>query len=58
MTAGLKPAPMATTPDAVAAATARALDSGAHTVWVPGRLRVVFWLLRHLPRSIYRKLPL
>jgi decaprenylphospho-beta-D-erythro-pentofuranosid-2-ulose 2-reductase len=58
MTAGLEPAPMATTPDAVAAATVRALDSGAHTVWVPGRLRVVFSVLRHLPRSIYRKLPL
>lgn len=58
MTAGLKPAPMATTPDAVAAATVRALDSGAHTVWVPGRLRLVFSVLRHLPRSIYRKLPL
>jgi decaprenylphospho-beta-D-erythro-pentofuranosid-2-ulose 2-reductase len=58
MTAGLKPAPMATTPGAVADATVRALDSRAHTVWVPGRLRFVFALLRHLPRSIYRRLPL
>ena len=58
MTAGLKPAPMATTPDAVADATARALDTRAHTVWVPGRLRFVFALLRHLPRPIYRRLPL
>jgi decaprenylphospho-beta-D-erythro-pentofuranosid-2-ulose 2-reductase len=51
-------APMAITPDAVAAARVRTLDSGAHTVWVPGRLRLVFSVLRHLPRSIYRKLPL
>ena len=58
MTAGLKPAPMATTPDAVADATVRALGTRAHTVWVPGRLRFVFALLRHLPRSIYRRLPL
>jgi decaprenylphospho-beta-D-erythro-pentofuranosid-2-ulose 2-reductase len=58
MTAGLKPPPMATTPDAVADATVRALDTRAHTVWVPGRLRFVFALLRHLPRSIYRRLPL
>ena len=58
MTAGLKPAPMATTPDAVAAATVRALETRAHTVWVPGSLRYVFALLRHLPRSIYRRLPL
>lgn len=58
MTAGLKPAPLATTPDAVAAATVRALDSRAHTVWVPRGLRVVFSVLRHLPRPVYRKLPL
>jgi decaprenylphospho-beta-D-erythro-pentofuranosid-2-ulose 2-reductase len=58
MTAGLASAPMATTPEAVAEATVRALDSKAHTIWVPGRLRVVFALLRHLPRALYRKLPL
>jgi decaprenylphospho-beta-D-erythro-pentofuranosid-2-ulose 2-reductase len=58
MTAGLKPAPMATTPDAVAAATVRALDTKAHTIWVPGVLRYVFAVLRHLPRAVYRRLPL
>jgi decaprenylphospho-beta-D-erythro-pentofuranosid-2-ulose 2-reductase len=58
MTAGLKPAPMATTPEAVAEATVRALDSDAHTVWVPGRLRILFAVLRHLPRPIWRRLPL
>ncbi|MGZ4234428.1 MAG: SDR family NAD(P)-dependent oxidoreductase [Solirubrobacteraceae bacterium] len=58
MTAGLKPAPMATTPDAVAAATVRALDTKADTIWVPGLLRYVFAVLRHLPRSIFRRLPL
>jgi decaprenylphospho-beta-D-erythro-pentofuranosid-2-ulose 2-reductase len=58
MTAGLKPAPMATTPEAVAEATVRALDGGAHTVWVPGRLRILFAVLRHLPRAIWRRLPL
>jgi decaprenylphospho-beta-D-erythro-pentofuranosid-2-ulose 2-reductase len=58
MTAGLKPAPMAATPEAVADATVRALAGRAHTIWVPGRLRVVFAVLRHLPRSLYRRLPL
>jgi decaprenylphospho-beta-D-erythro-pentofuranosid-2-ulose 2-reductase len=58
MTAGLEPAPLATTPDAVAAATVRALETKAHTIWVPGALRYVFAVLRHLPRSIYRRLPL
>ena len=58
MTAGLKPAPFATTPDAVAAATVRGLRRGEHTVWVPGVLRYVFAVLRHLPRAAYRRLPL
>jgi decaprenylphospho-beta-D-erythro-pentofuranosid-2-ulose 2-reductase len=58
MTSGLEPAPMATTPDAVADATVRALAGTAHTVWVPGRLRLVFAVLRHLPRQLFRRLPL
>jgi decaprenylphospho-beta-D-erythro-pentofuranosid-2-ulose 2-reductase len=58
MTAGLKPAPFATTPDAVAQATVRALSGRAHTIWVPGRLRWLFAVLRHLPRALFRRLPL
>ena len=58
MTAGLPAAPFATSAEAVAEATARGLDGRAHTVWVPGVLRFVFAVLRHLPRSIYRRLPL
>ena len=58
MTVGLKPAPMATTPEAVAEATVAGLSSGAHTVWVPGKLRWLFAVLRHLPRPVFRRLPL
>ena len=58
MTAGLKPAPLATTPDAVAAAVARGLAGGDEIVWVPGRLRWVFVILRHLPTAVFRRLPL
>ncbi len=58
MTRGLDPAPFATTPQAVAEATVRGLSGRSHTVWVPGKLRLVFSLLRHLPRAIYRRLPL
>jgi decaprenylphospho-beta-D-erythro-pentofuranosid-2-ulose 2-reductase len=58
MTEGLKPAPMATTAAAVADATVLALDGKAHTIWVPGRLRYVFAVLRHLPRPVFRRLPL
>jgi decaprenylphospho-beta-D-erythro-pentofuranosid-2-ulose 2-reductase len=58
MTAGLKPAPLSTSPQAVADATVAALDGRARTVWVPGVLRYVFGVLRHLPGPVYRRLPL
>ncbi len=58
MTAGLSPAPFATTPQAVAQATVAALDTDAHTIWVPRALRTVFAAVRHLPRPIFRRLPL
>ena len=58
MTAGLEAAPFATSPDAVAEAAVKALAGRAHTVWVPPSLRYVFAVLRHLPRPIYRRLPL
>jgi decaprenylphospho-beta-D-erythro-pentofuranosid-2-ulose 2-reductase len=59
MTEGLRPAPFATTAEAVADATVGALHRGrAHTVWVPRVLRFVFAVLRHLPRTIYRRLPI
>ncbi len=58
MTQGLPSAPLATTADEVADATVRALAGRAHTIWVPSRLRPVFIVLRHLPRRLYRRLPL
>ena len=58
MTAGLKPAPFATTPDAVADVVARGLVANRRIVWAPGILRVVFMILRHLPAPIWQRLPL
>jgi decaprenylphospho-beta-D-erythro-pentofuranosid-2-ulose 2-reductase len=58
MTAGLDPAPFATRPEVVAESVVRALGRSDHTVWVPARLRLVFAVLRHLPRRLYRRLPL
>jgi decaprenylphospho-beta-D-erythro-pentofuranosid-2-ulose 2-reductase len=59
MTEGLPRAPFASTPDAVAEATVHALKRrGTHTVWVPAKLRYIFALLRHVPRPVYRRLPL
>jgi short-subunit dehydrogenase len=57
MTAGMAPAPFATTPDLVADATVRALRSGRGEVWVPAVLRVVFAGMRLLPRAVWRRLP-
>ncbi len=57
MTAGMRPAPFATHPDAVAEATWRGLVRGAQTVWAPPALRWVMAGLRHLPRPLWRRLP-
>jgi decaprenylphospho-beta-D-erythro-pentofuranosid-2-ulose 2-reductase len=56
MTAGMAPGPLATTPEAVAAAIADGIAGDRHTVWVPGPLRFVMSALRHLPRPIFRRL--
>jgi decaprenylphospho-beta-D-erythro-pentofuranosid-2-ulose 2-reductase len=58
MTAGMKAVPFSTTPDVVARQTVKALKAGRHTVWVPGVLRLVFGVFRHLPRPLWRRLPL
>ncbi|MET7456894.1 decaprenylphospho-beta-D-erythro-pentofuranosid-2-ulose 2-reductase [Streptomyces sp. NPDC005574] len=57
MTAGREETPLATTPEAVAAAVELGLRRRSETVWVPGALRVVMSALRHLPRSVFRRLP-
>ncbi|MEG8276926.1 decaprenylphospho-beta-D-erythro-pentofuranosid-2-ulose 2-reductase [Streptomyces sp. AHA2] len=58
MTAGLPEAPLATTPEAVATAVELGLRRRSETVWVPGTLRVVMAAVRHLPRAVFRRLPL
>ncbi|MFF2084262.1 SDR family NAD(P)-dependent oxidoreductase [Nocardia sp. NPDC058176] len=57
MTTGMDPAPMASTPDQVADAVVRALRKGATRVAVPGRLAVMFFVMRLLPQSIWRRMP-
>ena len=56
MTAGLEPAPMSTTPEAVAAAVVKALAHGQELIWVPAKLRAVMSGVRHLPRPVFRRL--
>lgn len=58
MTQGLEPAPLATTPEAVAAAIVDAVRDGREQVWVPKPLRGVMSGLRHVPRPLFRRLPL
>jgi decaprenylphospho-beta-D-erythro-pentofuranosid-2-ulose 2-reductase len=58
MTEGMKPAPFATTADAVADAIVDGLRKGREIVWVPGLLRWVMAVLRHVPRPVFRRLPL
>jgi decaprenylphospho-beta-D-erythro-pentofuranosid-2-ulose 2-reductase len=56
MTEGLTPAPLSTTPEAVADAIVHGLERGRDTVWVPPALRFVMSGLRHLPRPVFRRL--
>ncbi|MFD0371946.1 decaprenylphospho-beta-D-erythro-pentofuranosid-2-ulose 2-reductase [Streptomyces sp. NPDC059071] len=57
MTAGREEAPLATTPEAVATAIELGLRRRSETVWVPGALRMVMSALRHVPRPLFRRLP-
>jgi decaprenylphospho-beta-D-erythro-pentofuranosid-2-ulose 2-reductase len=58
MTEGLEPAPLATDPDSVADAIVAGLGRGSETIWAPGPLRYVMSILRHVPRPVFRRLPL
>jgi decaprenylphospho-beta-D-erythro-pentofuranosid-2-ulose 2-reductase len=56
MTRGLAPAPLATTPQALAGVVVDGLDRGAHTVWAPRSLRWLMLVIRIIPRPIFRRL--
>ncbi|MBS9535031.1 SDR family NAD(P)-dependent oxidoreductase [Mycobacterium sp. M1] len=57
MTTGMTPAPLASTPQQVADATARALAAGRRAVWVPWSLRPLIVAFRLLPQAIWRRMP-
>jgi decaprenylphospho-beta-D-erythro-pentofuranosid-2-ulose 2-reductase len=58
MTAHLTEVPLSVTPDQVAEAIVDGINSKRELVWVPGPLRVVMSGLRHVPRPLFRRLPL
>ena len=58
MTAGVAEAPLAVTPEEVATATISAVTDKRELIWVPVPMRFVMSGLRHVPRPLFRKLPL
>jgi decaprenylphospho-beta-D-erythro-pentofuranosid-2-ulose 2-reductase len=57
MTEGMTPAPLSTTPEAVAAITVDAVRRRRELVWAPAQVRLLMSVLRHLPRAVFRRLP-
>ncbi len=58
MTDGMDAAPLATDPEHVAETILAGLGRGSEIVWAPGPLRFVMSALRHVPRVVFRRLPL
>lgn len=56
MTRGLRPAPLSSTPQAVARAVVDGLEHGARTVWAPPSLRWLMLVVKMLPRPLFRRM--
>ncbi|KQB85605.1 SDR family NAD(P)-dependent oxidoreductase [Corynebacterium oculi] len=59
MTEGMRPAPMSVYPHQVAEAVAAeiARGGGSRTLWIPGRLRFLAYLMRLVPHPLWRRMP-
>ncbi|MCH6196114.1 SDR family NAD(P)-dependent oxidoreductase [Corynebacterium mastitidis] len=62
MTEGMRPAPMSVRPHQVAEAVAAEVLSGrgrrgSRTLWIPGRLRLLAYAMRLVPRPVWRRMP-
>ncbi|MGB3483544.1 MAG: decaprenylphospho-beta-D-erythro-pentofuranosid-2-ulose 2-reductase [Mycobacterium sp.] len=55
---GAKEAPLTVDKEDVAELAVTASAKGKDLVWAPGAFRYVMMVLRHIPRSIFRKLPI
>jgi decaprenylphospho-beta-D-erythro-pentofuranosid-2-ulose 2-reductase len=58
MTEGLPKAPMTQTAEQVAEIAVDAARKGKELIWAPAPIRFVMSVLRHVPRPIFRKLPI
>jgi decaprenylphospho-beta-D-erythro-pentofuranosid-2-ulose 2-reductase len=55
MTEGQAPVPFTTGPDEVAGYVMKGLETNDRVIWSPPLMRYAFAVLRHLPKSIWRK---
>jgi decaprenylphospho-beta-D-erythro-pentofuranosid-2-ulose 2-reductase len=58
MTRGVNEAPLAVSPEQVADAVIAAVKAKRQLIWVPAPMRAVMSGLRHVPRPIFRRLPI
>lgn len=58
MTEGVEEAPLAVTPEQVAEAVVAGVREKRELIWVPPLFRAVMSGLRHVPRPLFRKLPI
>jgi len=58
MTTGLDAAPLSVSPDEVAEAVVGAVQEHRQLIWVPAPMRLVMSGLRHVPRALFRRLPI
>lgn len=57
LSAHVDEAPLTVNKDDVAKAVAKGVDAGKEIIWVPGPFRFIMMGLRHVPRPVFRKLP-
>lgn len=69
MTEGMKPAPLSVTPGVVAQAVVKAIESSSgtqsssdsrpvsRTLWIPRKLQLLAWIMKLVPRPIWRHMP-
>ncbi|MFC9994628.1 decaprenylphospho-beta-D-erythro-pentofuranosid-2-ulose 2-reductase [Nocardia sp. NPDC127526] len=58
MSAHVDEAPLTVDKEDVAALAVAASEKGKEIVWAPGTFRYVMMILRHIPRAIFRRLPI
>ncbi|MFT3660485.1 MAG: decaprenylphospho-beta-D-erythro-pentofuranosid-2-ulose 2-reductase [Gordonia sp. (in: high G+C Gram-positive bacteria)] len=57
LSAHVAEAPLTVNKEDVAQRVVAAVDKGKEVIWVPGPFRFIMMVLRHIPRPVFRKLP-